>query len=88
VIPHANVRSASDPSLDQLRGAVTALVTELMRHLGEVSALPSGPTSYARLAHLHEPVLHAVARWDQAVFDHTQTFPVAVDDGWSDDLSD
>lgn len=63
-------------------------MAELARHVESLAALPPGPTSFARLADLNEPVRRAVARWDHAVFAHTGTLPVAVDDGCSEDLSD
>lgn len=88
MILQAHVHAASDPTLDQVRQAVDAMVAELTRHLNSLAALPPGPTSFARLADLNEPVLNAVARWDRAVFAHTETFPVAVDDGWSEDFID
>jgi plasmid stabilization system protein ParE len=84
----AHVRPASDPSLDQVRSSVTALVAELQKHLDGLADLPAGPTSFARLADLNEPVRRAVAHWDHAVFAHTETLPVAVDDGWSEDFID
>ena len=88
MILQAHVHAASEPTLDQVRQAVAALVAELTRHLNSLAALPPGPTSFARLADINEPVLDAVTRWDRAVFAHTETFPVAVDDGWSEDLID
>lgn len=82
------MRLASDPSLSELRQAVAILMSELSRHLEGIAALPAGPTSYVCLADLNEPVCRALARWDQAVFTHTETFPVAVDDGFSEDYTD
>lgn len=40
------------------------------------------------LADLNEPVRHAVVRWDQAAFAHTDSLPGAVDNGWSEDFID
>jgi hypothetical protein len=88
VIRQAHVRPASDPTLDRVRQAVTVLVAELETHLDLLAQLPAGPTSFVRLADLHEPVRRAVAHWDQAVFAHTETLPVAVDDGCCEDLID
>jgi hypothetical protein len=88
MIQQAHVHAASDPSLKKVREAVAALVAELSQHLDGVAALPPGPTSFALLADLNEPVRQAVARWDHAVFAHTETLPVAVDDGCSEDLID
>lgn len=88
MITQAHVRPPSDPSLDEVRRAVTMLVAELTRHLDGLAALPSGPTSFAVLADLNEPVRHAAVRWDQAVFAHTGSLPVAVDDGWPEDFND
>ena len=88
VIPTAHVRPASGPSLEAVRRAVDDVVAALTQHLDGLASLPPGPTSFARLADLNEPVRHALARWDRAVFVHTQTLPVAVDDGWPEDLGD
>lgn len=88
MIPKAYVHPASDPTLLRLRQAVAALVAELSRHADSLADLPAGPTSFARLADLNEPVRRAVARWDNAVFAHTETLPVAVDDGCFEDLID
>lgn len=82
----AHVHSASDPSLEGVRQTVAALVAELSRHLDRLAALPPGPTSFARLDDLNEPARRAVVRWDLAVFAHTETFPVCVDDDCADDL--
>ena len=84
----AHVHAATDPSLDQVRQAVAELVAELSRHVDSLAELPAGPTSFARLIDLNEPVRRAVAHWDQAVFAHTETLPVAVEDDWSEDLDD
>lgn len=84
----AHVRPASDLSLTRVRQAAEALVVELSRHTDSLAALPPGPTSFARLVDLNEPVRRAVARWDQAVYAHTETLPVVVDDGCSEDLID
>jgi hypothetical protein len=88
VIPRAHVRPASDPSLAEIRQAMTVLVAELSRHLNALAVLPAGPTSFALLADLHEPVRRAVARWDHAVLAHTETLPVAIDDGCEEDFTD
>jgi hypothetical protein len=88
MVLQAHVHAASDPTLDLVRQAVVALVAELSRHLNSVAELPPGPTSFALLADINEPVLDAVVRWDRAVFAHTETFPVAVDDGCSEDFID
>lgn len=88
MIPKAYVHPASDPTLTRLRQAVTALVAELERHADSLAELPAGPTSFARLSDLNEPVRRAVAHWDHAVFAHTETLPVAVDDGCDEDLID
>ena len=88
VIQQAHVHPASDPTLDRVRAAADALVAELGRHVDSLAALPPGPTSFARLADLNEPVRRAVALWDHAVYAHTETLPVAVDDGCSEDLID
>ncbi len=84
----AHVHPASDPTLDQVRRSVAALVAELLRHVDRLAALPPGPTSFARLSDLDEPVRRAVARWDHAVLAHTDTLPVAVDDGCCEDFID
>lgn len=85
MILQARVHAASDPTLDRVRQAAAALVAELDRHVECLAALPPGPTSFARLTDLNEPVRRAVSRWDHAVFDHTDTLPVAVDDGWEEE---
>lgn len=87
MIQKAQVRPATDPSLDQVRRTASALGTELGRHVESLAALPPGPTSFALLADLNEPVRRAVERWDQAVFAHTESLPVAVD-GCFEDLID
>ncbi|MGI3786175.1 MAG: hypothetical protein ACRYG2_35975 [Janthinobacterium lividum] len=82
------MRPASDPSLDRVRQATATLVAELARHVDSLAALPPGPTSFADLADLDQPVRRAVAHGDHAVFARTATRPVAVDDGWGEDLID
>ncbi|SEP62317.1 hypothetical protein [Microlunatus flavus] len=84
----AAVRTVSDPTFCEVRRAAEALVTELGRHLDALAALPEGPVGLVRLADLNDPVRRAVARWDRAVLAHTGTLPLAVDDGWGEDLSD
>lgn len=85
MVLQARVRAASDPSLDHVRQAASALAAELQRHVDLLAALPAGPTSFACLSDLNEPVRRAVSRWDHAVFDHTDTLPVAIDDGWDEE---
>lgn len=84
----ARVHTAAEPSFDEVRRSVEAVVAELSRHLDRLAALPAGPTSYVQLAEINDPVRHAVARWDRAVLEHTGTLPLAVDDGWCEDFTD
>lgn len=88
MITQACVHTAAEPSFDEVRAAVHAVMAELSRHLDRLAALPAGPTSYLQLAEINDPVRHAVARWDRAVLEHTGTLPLAVDDGWCPDFTD
>lgn len=88
MIPQAQVGPATDASLAEVRAAAADVVARLSHHLDGLAALPPGPTGDVRLAEIDEPVRHAVARWDAAVLRPTGTLPLAVDDGWSEDLSD
>ena len=88
MIEQAHVGMATDPSLEEVRRAVVAVVDALAVHLGRLAELPAGDTSFIRLAELNEPVRRAVARWDHAVLAHTETLPLAIDDGWPEDLDE
>jgi len=88
MIEQAHVGMATDPSLEEVRRAVVAVVDALAVHLGRLAELPPGETSFVRLAELNEPVRRAVARWDHAVLVRTETLPLALDDGWPEGMED
>jgi hypothetical protein len=88
MILHAHRPVTSDVSLEQVRRAADDLAAELRKHVDALAAVPAGTVRAVRLADLDEPVRRAFARWDEAVFAHTGTSPVALDSGFAEDLSD
>lgn len=66
----------SEQSRHHLRRKASALVTAIEQHTNALVDEPAGP---GNLSELNQVVRSAVAEWDDAVFRHTGTFPVAVD---------
>jgi hypothetical protein len=76
----------SEQSRQHLRRKASALVTAIEQHTTALIEEPPGPGNLSRLSELNRVVSSAVAAWDDAVFRHTGTFPVAVDFDEDDEL--
>lgn len=69
----------SQESREQLRDRAAALAAALAHHTAALLEMRGGTRSLATLFELNDEVRHAAAAWDDAVFDHTGTFPVAIE---------
>lgn len=74
-----DVEQFSTASRQQLQETADALALALKRHTAALLEMRGGTSELPVLFALNEDVRAAVAAWDDAVFEHTGTFPVAVE---------
>lgn len=78
----------SQESREQLRDRAAALAAALEQHTAALLEMRGGTSALRILFELNDEVRHAAAAWDDAVFDHTGTFPVAIASLDGDDLDE
>ena len=69
----------SDESRQRLRTASDAFIAAIEQHTVALTGLKGGSSSLPTLFELNDTVRRAAAVWDDAVGDHTGTFPIAVE---------
>ena len=82
------IEQFSQESRQQLQDRAAALTAALQRHTAGLLELGDGAGAVLSLFQLNDDVRQAVAAWDDAVFDHTGTFPVAVESFDDDDAEE
>lgn len=78
----------SDESRRRLRAAANAFVKEIEQHTARLLELGGGSGQALEVFELHDTLRRAAASWDDAVFDHTGTFPLAIEIDEDDDAQD
>lgn len=69
----------SQESRTQLRDRAEALATALEQHTTTLLEMTGGTSTPTALFQLNDDIRKAAAAWDDAVFDHTGTFPIAIE---------
>lgn len=70
---------------DRLRQTASRLTAAVEEHTAALLSMGTG-LGPPRVCQLNEVVRNAVAAWDDAVFGHTGTFPVALDFDEDDEI--
>ncbi|SDV00710.1 hypothetical protein SAMN04488544_3360 [Microlunatus sagamiharensis] len=78
-IDEAELDQYSDETRSRLKAAADAFATAIEQHTARLLELSGGSTQVHEVFGLNATVRRAAASWDDAVFDHTGTFPLAVD---------
>lgn len=73
------IEQFSAASREQLEERAAALTAALERHTAALLRLAGGSSEVTTVFALNDEVRASVSAWDDAVFDHTGTFPVAVE---------
>ncbi len=73
------VEQYSEQSRSRLREASTALVELLQHHTTTLLAQHGADEETEQLFDLNDAVREAAVAWEDAVFDHTGTFPLALE---------
>lgn len=86
------IEQYSQESRAQLRDRAGALATALEHHTTALLEMRGGTSTLAALFQLNDDIRQLAAAWDDAVFDHTGTFPIAIEsldeDADDDDLEE
>lgn len=82
------IEQYSQESRQELRDVAAALATALERHTAALLEMRSGISTLRALVQLNYDIRQAAAAWDDAVFDHTGTFPIALESFDDDDEDD
>ncbi|WP_375426194.1 hypothetical protein [uncultured Friedmanniella sp.] len=69
----------SAESRERLRTSAAALTAALERHTAALLEMDGGTSSLPALFALNDDIREVAADWDDAVFEHTGSFPVAIE---------
>lgn len=87
-VPTEEIEQFSAASREHLQDRAATLAAVLERHTASLLELRGGSSDFAELFALNSEIRAAVAAWDDAVFDHTGSFPVAIQSDDEDSLED